>query len=158
MDRLKSEYKTHCDGNCRCCTAEVHELGDFSLKNLTWDSECPCRRAKVECGKACGCGDSCPNKQITKNRIQEFDKNVLASTCWGFDLYTRKNIFFLLSDRLDQDKKNKFIDTLIKAMNTQRFEGWNIIKACQGIITEFCTNSPLCENLGLTAEDVVQAR
>jgi hypothetical protein len=38
MDRLKSEYKTHCDGNCRCCTAEVHELGDFSLKDLTWDS------------------------------------------------------------------------------------------------------------------------
>ena len=55
------------------------------------------------------------------------NKEVEETLCWGIDPYTRKNIFYLLPDNLEVDMKFSFIQfSLMKALNLQKDQGWNI--------------------------------
>lgn len=160
MERMKSgKFTTKCDENCECKTKDISELGEFSLLTLTWNSNCPCRKAKIECSDMCGCSScNCANMQVTNNEIQELGKDVDANTCWGFDFYTRKNLFCVQSDNISSDEKNSFLDQQIKVLNTLQFEGWNIIEACNKLIDEFLKETDFSRKMKLTQSDAIQAR
>lgn len=62
-------------------------------------------------------------------------KEIEETPSWGLDLYTKKNIFYLLPESLPDATKNEFImNSLMKAINLQRENGWNIKASCDSII------------------------
>lgn len=55
--------------------------------------------------------------------------------CWGIDLYTKKNIYYLLPEQANEESKHRFIQTsLMKSANLLENDGWEMEKVCRFII------------------------
>jgi hypothetical protein len=61
--------------------------------------------------------------------------DVEETLCWGLDLYTRKNVFYILPEDCTDEERNDFIsNSLMKAINLQREEGYDMLRACNFIL------------------------
>lgn len=90
-----------CNKDC-CCKQAPHDLGSFSLEKGSWVSNCPNRRNRVECNCAEG---ACNNSSSAKSKEKTVGVDVLETICWGLDIYTRKNIFFILPENTKDEAK-----------------------------------------------------
>lgn len=111
-------FPTKCPDNCCCFSFET--LGDFSYEQSTWISNCPNRKEKMECDENSHNG-ICKNMGIGRKQRKILGEDVEERLSWGIDIYTRKNIFWVLPDSRDEiDKKFDFIQNkLMKAINLQ---------------------------------------
>jgi len=74
----------------------------------------------MECKNIEGHYNNCKNCQISKKERKKLDIDVKETISWGIDIYTRKNIFFVLPKKLSQQEKLSFIQlALMKAINLQ---------------------------------------
>ncbi|KAL4503070.1 hypothetical protein ABPG72_014299 [Tetrahymena utriculariae] len=128
-EKLKSKKEpAKCDKKCVCNS--FSKMGDFNLEACTWNSKCLNRASRVECVEC-----ECKNQQISKNERQIIGRDVEETLCWGIDLYTKKNIFYILPERYSDEQKNMFIQfQLMKAINLQKDKGWDIIHCCNFIL------------------------
>ncbi|EAS04619.2 SET domain protein (macronuclear) [Tetrahymena thermophila SB210] len=128
-EKLKSKKEpVKCDKKCVCNS--FSKMGDFNLEACTWNSKCLNRASRVECIEC-----ECKNQQISKNERQVVGRDVEETLCWGIDLYTKKNIFYILPERYSDEQKNMFIQfQLMKAINLQKDKGWDIIHCCNFIL------------------------
>ncbi|KAL4455403.1 hypothetical protein ABPG74_012555 [Tetrahymena malaccensis] len=128
-EKLKSKKEpVKCDKKCACNS--FSKMGDFNLEACTWNSKCLNRASRVECVEC-----ECKNQQISKNERQVVGRDVEETLCWGIDLYTKKNIFYILPERYSDEQKNMFIQfQLMKAINLQKDKGWDIIHCCNFIL------------------------
>lgn len=69
-------------------------LKDFSWDEGNWKSTCKNRANRIEC-ESC---NNCLNQSNKLKKEKVIGKDVQEQLCWGIDLYTRKNIFYLLPE------------------------------------------------------------
>ncbi|EGR30374.1 SET domain protein, partial [Ichthyophthirius multifiliis] len=125
---LSEKKNTICSDNCACMSLET--LGDFSLENATWNSECPNRKERMEC-----LHHECKNAQGRLKLQKIIDQDVQETLCWGIDLYTKKNLHYILHENECDIKKHNFIQrSLLKAANLCGNNGWDMQKVCEFII------------------------
>lgn len=105
------------DCGSECCCWDIMKLGSFKYENMTWESDCPNRKLRIECNHK---GKFCSNMGISSKKAKKLGEEVEETLCWGIDVYTRENIFYMLplSDS-ELDKLNFVQHKLIKAMNFQ---------------------------------------
>lgn len=122
-----------CPENCGCWSFET--LGDFSYELSTWVSTCPNRAQKIECDENSHEG-VCKNMAIRLKNRKLLGKDVEERLSWGIDIYTRKNIFMVLPECKEEiETKYDFIQNkLIRAINFQHENGWDMRHACEFII------------------------
>lgn len=120
---VKSDLKAYkipkkCPENCACFNFET--LGEFSLEFSTWVSACPNRAEKIECDENSHPG-ICKNMGIGLKQRKILGEDVEERLSWGIDIYTRKNIYWVLPDNKEEiDNKFDFIQNkLMKAINLQ---------------------------------------
>ena len=123
--KVKEDLKSYkkpvkCPEGCVCWGYET--LGDFSYELSTWMSSCPNRREKIECDETSHAG-VCKNMAIGMMKRKILGEDVEERLSWGIDIYTRKNIFFVLPENKEEiDAKFDFIQNkLMKAINLQVF-------------------------------------
>lgn len=109
---------TKCPEGCACWRYET--LGEFSYEQSTWISSCPNRAQMIECDESSHKG-FCKNMGIGLKQRKKLGDDVEETLSWGIDIYTRKNIFMVLSeDKEAIDAKFNFIQNkLMKAINLQ---------------------------------------
>ncbi|KAL4444781.1 hypothetical protein ABPG74_015989 [Tetrahymena malaccensis] len=128
-ETLRSEKKpVECSESCVCM--DLNSLGNFSLEQGTWSSECPNRRERIECTH-----HDCKNSQGFHGRQKVLGVDVKETLCWGIDQYTKKNIYYILPENEKEDVKFRFIQcSLMKAANLLENDGWEMKKVCDFII------------------------
>ena len=55
---------------------------------------------------------------------------------WGVDVYTRKNMMYLLPNDLKRAQRDAIIDKILKNMNFIGIEGWNLTKVLKILVKE----------------------
>ncbi|EAR85193.3 SET domain protein (macronuclear) [Tetrahymena thermophila SB210] len=128
-ETLRSEKKpVECSESCACM--DLNSLGNFSLEQGTWNSECPNRRDRIECTH-----HDCKNSQGFHGRQKVLGVDVKETLCWGIDQYTKKNIYYILPENEKEEIKFRFIQcSLMKAANLLENDGWEMKKVCDFII------------------------
>lgn len=118
LDLKAYKFPKKCPENCACFNFET--LGEFSLEFSTWVSTCPNRAEKIECDEKSHAG-ICKNMGIGLKQRKILGEDVEERLSWGIDIYTRKNIYWVLPDNKEEiDKKFDFIQNkLMKAINLQ---------------------------------------
>ncbi|CAD8155749.1 unnamed protein product [Paramecium pentaurelia] len=147
IEQIKEKLSTSkrpikCDKDCVCF--DLSKMGTFSYVNITWDSECPNRKNRVECLEHEGTNQPCMNmsiqsKQHQVNKFkQEENADVEETPCWGIDAYTRKVIMNILPLNYDETQKNKFMEKLLLAINrpSDKENAYDMRLACDYIIKE----------------------
>lgn len=105
-----------CGEDCACWNLET--LGFFSYEKMTWESECPNRKKRIECNH----DHPCSNMKIKSGKRKKLKEDVIEKLCWGMDFYTFENIFWMLPMDESTDLKYSFIQhNLKKAINVQVF-------------------------------------
>ncbi|EGR33923.1 SET domain protein, partial [Ichthyophthirius multifiliis] len=129
QEKIRSEKNpSKCDNKCVC--ENLEKMGKFDLEKSTWKSKCPNRGNRIEC-KDC----NCKNQSISKKEKKIIGQDVEENVSWGIDLYTKKNIFYVINECASDKDKNQFIQfQLLKAVNLLKENGWDIQKVCQFII------------------------
>jgi len=87
---LKTGKVGKCNGDhCK----ERHTLGNYSLENDRFISNCSCLSKNMECGAQCACDEStCLNRAVSQRNAVKLGIDVQEIDSWGMDCYTRKNI------------------------------------------------------------------
>jgi hypothetical protein len=78
------------------CTGPISVVHLFGrLEAEEFQTECECLARNLECSTECGCSGStkCLNRAVTERRTLVLGKDILEINSWGFDSYTRRNIF-----------------------------------------------------------------
>ena len=102
---LKSDLKPNCKINC-CCSKFKNDFCESVINESTWKSDCVDKKLKIECDDNCGCPKNCQNKSLQKLKENGTVSKIKTQIVWGIDVYTRKNIFYLLPDNLNIKEKN----------------------------------------------------
>ena len=140
---MKANIQENCTPDCEC-NKPVYEQGPYSLKTLTWTSECPNRSKRLECKPH----DTCDNTRLTLKKQLQLGSDLDIKLCWGIDVYTRYNIYSILGLKDSLEEKNEFIDALLKVSNFTNFEGWNLRRSCQ-LMREMLKDPEMKKKLGL---------
>lgn len=146
LNKMKANIQGECNEDCEC-NKDVSEQGQYSLRTLSWMSDCPNRSKRLECKPH----HKCDNTRLTFKKHLQLGPDLDIKTCWGIDVYTRYNIYSILGVRDSIDEKNAFIDALMKVSNFTNFEGWNLRQSCQ-LMREMLKNPELRKKLGLQPE------
>ena len=129
---LSSDLKPDCKGKeCSCCVKDLEEFCDFKPNQSNWVSECKDKEKKIECDENCGCDSSCNNSFLRKNEYQKLQEGVSLRQCWGIDFFSRKNIYHLLTRDLSIEQKRLIIDDVVRNLNFQGHEGFNVILSAE---------------------------
>ena len=92
------------------------------------------KQKKIECDQHCGCGETCNNFAGNKKGISEESGQISLRQTWGIDFYSRKNLFHFLPKNLETNQKALIIDDIVRQLNFQGHNGWNILKAAKKIL------------------------
>ena len=131
---LRSDKVPQCSGpTCTCSTEGLIDFCSFQSVEYKWKSQCIDKERRVECDQNCGCDEKCKNSPIYRNQTQKCDRDVSIRQTWGIDFYSRKNMFHLLPSKLEVDQKALIIDEIVRHLNFQNHNGWNILRATQKI-------------------------
>lgn len=129
---LSSGLKPNCNGTqCDCCTKSLKSFCDFKPNQSNWISGCSDKERKIECDDSCGCSENCNNSFLRNKEYQKLEEGVSLRQCWGIDFYSRKNIYHLLTNELNIEQKRLIIDDLVRNLNFQDNEGWNVILSAE---------------------------
>jgi hypothetical protein len=143
---MRANIEGECSADCEC-NQKINDQGPYSLKTLSWTSNCPNRSKRLECKPH----DTCDNTRLTTKKNLHVGSDLDIKMCWGIDVYTRYNIYSILGVKDSIDEKNAFIDTLLKVSNFTSFEGWNLRRSCQ-LLREMILDPDKREKLGLLPE------
>ncbi|KRX01790.1 hypothetical protein PPERSA_00163 [Pseudocohnilembus persalinus] len=135
-EKLKSKKEAkQCVQGCQC-QENFENIGDFNLESLKYDSSCFNRKNRIECS-FCVKKWGCKNSGSSGKKEKILNENLKESLCWGMDLYTRKNIYYVLPEEEEDFEKNQFIEqTVINAANLVGEEGWSIEKVLEFILRQ----------------------
>ena len=129
---LASDLKPDCEGKeCACSKMDLPNFCHFKSNQSNWISGCSDKERKVECDASCGCGNECNNSFLYLEQYQSLGADVSLRQCWGIDFYSRKNLFHLLPTELDYEQKAIVIDNIVRELNFQGHDGWNLLKSAQ---------------------------
>jgi hypothetical protein len=132
---LNSGLRPNCKGpQCDCCTKSLTSFCDFKPNQSNWISGCSDKERKIECDDSCGCTTDCNNSFLRNKKYQELEEGVSLRQCWGIDFYSRKNIYHLLTNELNIEQKRLIIDDLVRNLNFQDNEGWNVFLSAQNTL------------------------
>ena len=142
---LITSISPSCEGEC---CYEINKLGPFNLDNSRWDCSCKDRANNIECDPdICRCDkNKCKNLSLYNKEYKEINKDVEERYSWGIDLYTYRNLLYILPENFDTDSQyyKDFIEkTLILVINKLGAKGNKITNACYYIIN----NSSLYSNI-----------
>lgn len=89
-EKLKTGKVGKCSGeHCK----QRQTLGNYSLENDRFISDCSCLSRNMECGALCACDESsCLNRAVSHRNAVKIGVDVEEIDSWGMDCYTRKNI------------------------------------------------------------------
>ena len=135
-----------CEGG-ECCD-QINKLGPFNLDNSRWKCSCKDRSNNIECDpNICKCDvNNCKNLSLYKKEYKRINIDVEERYSWGIDLYTYRNLLYILPENFDTDSQHykDFIEkTLILAINKLGNNGNKISNACFYIVN----NSSLYSNI-----------
>jgi hypothetical protein len=137
---LHSDKTPKCSGKkCVCCLKTLDEFCTLESANYKWMSSCQDKQKRMECGEGCGCDDNCKNAQIRRKEDQKCDEDIAIRQTWGIDFYSRKNMFHLLPPTLKNKEKGLILDQILRFLNFQNHNGWNILKAAKKILKKLKT-------------------
>lgn len=143
---MKANISTKCSDDCDC-TKPVFKQGPYSLRSQTWLSGCPNRSKCVECVPH----EGCDNSRLSQKKQLSLEADLEVKLCWGFDVYTRYNVYSILGLKENIDEKIVFIECLLKVSNFVGFEGWNLRKSCEKM-REMLKDKEMRTKLGLIPE------
>ena len=135
LARFDTTKTSVCSGSC---WDEYAKLGPIASTEDYWESDCPCRKSKVEWSDNCGCAknSNCKNREIRDKNFLELGKDVDVGLSWGLDVFTWYNIMYLLPTNLDFWVKYDFImHTLQKSVMCQGANGWDIKECLKYIVS-----------------------
>lgn len=137
-DLLRSDLQGCCDADCSCADSELSQAEYCSYCPLiaNFKSSCKDKAASVECGPRCKCGPGCKNRPITSGEEMKIEKDVVLKLCWGVDLFTRKNIFFLTPSFLSNDERLQLVNQIIRELNSSGIDGWDITNAVLKLLSK----------------------
>lgn len=140
---MKAQITNLCSADCDC-TKPVSQQGPYSLRSQSWLSSCPNRSKCVECDPH----ENCDNSRLSQKQQLNLGSDLEVKLCWGFDVYTRYNVYSILGLKENIEEKNAFIDSLLKVSNFVGFEGWNLRQSCQKM-REMLKDPEMRSKLGL---------
>ena len=135
---LKSDLIPNCKENCSCSFIKKNKENfcESVIYKSTWKSDCLDKKKKIECDENCGCPKNCLNKSLQNLKKNPGICKIKTQIVWGIDVYTRKNIFYLLPNNLSVFEKNEIVDKIVKNMNFTDIEGWNLTMILEMLIKE----------------------
>ena len=136
---LHSDIKPSCNNGC-CCGREEMSIEEYctmdQLKN-TWKTNCEDKFNNIECDANCGCDKTCKNRTLKDYDQSKLLSQVKIQLCWGADLFTRKNICYLMPFNLPFEKQAYYANKVISCLNKSGYEGWNISKCLEYLIRKY---------------------
>ena len=129
---LRSDKLPDCQKpDCVCATETLENFCKFEPVKSCWSSSCPNVQKRVECDEHSKCRGDCHNSFLRKRQYQRLDREVSLRQCWGIDFYSRKNLFHLLPSELSHDHRALIIDNIVRELNFQGHNGWNLVKSAR---------------------------
>lgn len=127
---LRSDKRPECARKeCVCVTESLEQFCTFKPHQSSWTSTCVNKEKRIECDTQCG--PDCNNSFLRKEEYQRLGQEVSLRQCWGIDFYSRKNLFHLLPKELSHRQRALIIDNIVRELNFQGHNGWNIIKSAR---------------------------
>jgi hypothetical protein len=97
-------------GCCGSCCYSYHDLGEFNLSTLTFDSSCADRKLCRECSGACQCDPNlCLNRSIADRK---FNCLLEKQSVYGIDNYTFRQLC-LACESLPDERKYFLLEKLV---------------------------------------------